>query len=290
MAQTLQNEYLRVSIREQGAELTSLFNYRTQTEHLWQANPDVWPWHAPNLFPVVGNQTNNQLLVEGQTYPINRHGFARNSLFVCTETSPESATFELRDSAQTRLQYPYAFIFEISYQLHGPAVTVTYRVKNPASQVLYMSVGAHPAFNVPFHAGEVYTDYYLEFDHDDTLETNLLGADGLLSGQKDRLSLTNRQLPLTPDLFKNDALILLSLASRQVTLGSRKNSHSVCLNFGPFPFLGLWAKPGAPFVCIEPWLGVADTTNDPRPIEAKQGIQPVRPEEMFSAAFSITLS
>ena len=294
MAYTIQNEHLRVSIREQGAELISLFNNHTQTEHLWQADPVVWPWHAPNLFPVVGNQTADQLLVGGQKYPIKRHGFARNSAFTCTANTLTEATFALRSSEDTMRQYPYEFVFEIGYAIHGPALTITYRVTNPGTEDLYMSVGAHPAFNVPFRsglaAGETYSNYYLEFDQDDALETTLLGADGLLSDKKVAIPLTNRQLSLTPDLFNNDALILLTLRSRQVTLRSRLNKQAVAVQFGPFPFLGLWAKPGAPFVCIEPWLGVADTANQPRPIEAKQGIQQVRAGETFSASFSITLS
>ena len=289
MTHTLQNQYLRVGIRDQGAELTSLFNRQTNTEHLWQADPNVWPWHAPNLFPVVGGQTNNEIVVNGQTYPMKRHGFARTSEFICTESSPEFASFELHSSEATKAIYPYDFMFEITYELNGPELTITYRVKNKGTDNMFMSVGAHPAFNVPFKPGEDYTDYYLEFERDGSLETSLLGADGLLNGEKQRISLDNRQLNLTPDLFNNDALVLLSLKSRQVTLKSHKNDQSIRIDFAVFPYLGIWAKPGAPFVCIEPWLGVADTSSKPRPIESKQGIHRIRAGNSFVAHFSITV-
>ncbi len=289
MAHTLQNEYLRVGIRNQGAELTSLFNRLTSTEHLWQADPAVWPWHAPNLFPVVGGQTNDQIVVNGQTYPMKRHGFARTSDFTCTASTPDTASFELHSSEATKAIYPYDFIFTISYQLIGPELTITYTVKNEGDEPMFMSVGAHPAFNVPFQSDEAYTDYYIEFESDDSLETSLLGPDGLLTGETQPVSLTNRQLNLTPDLFDNDALVLLGLTSRQVTLRSRRNNGSIRVTFADFPYLGLWAKPGAPFVCIEPWLGVADTSSKPASIDNKQGIQLISPKASFAAHFSITV-
>jgi galactose mutarotase-like enzyme len=290
MPYTLQNQYLRVGIREQGAELTSIFDLATQTEHLWQADPAVWPWHAPNLFPVVGGQTNDQLVVDGQTYPMKRHGFARNSQFTCTYADDTMVVLELRASEETRRQYPYEFVFGIAYTLDGRELEVKYRVKNTGPTNLFMSLGAHPAFNVPFLPGESYTDYYIEFEKDAVLETSLLAPNGLLSGEVQPVTLDNRRLNLTPTLFDNDALVLRSLNSRRVTLRSHKNPHSIQLDFAMFPYLGIWAKPGAPFVCIEPWLGVADTEGRPRSIEGKQGINRVRPKEGFVAHFTITVN
>lgn len=289
MTYTLQNQSLQVTIRDQGAELISLVNRQTNTEHLWQADPDVWPWHAPNLFPVVGGQANDKILVNGKTYPMKRHGFARTSKFSFTETGPDFVTLELHSSETTRAVYPYEFIFKITYTLNGPVLSVAYAITNRGTEVMFMSVGAHPAFNVPFNKGEAYTDYYLDFEDDEVLTPSLLGTDGLLNGETTRIELTNRQLPLTPDLFANDALVLLSLQSRRVTLRGRKNEQIIRLDFADFPYLGLWAKPGAPFVCIEPWLGVADTSSDPRLFAQKQGIQQVAPAKSFVATYSITV-
>jgi galactose mutarotase-like enzyme len=289
MSYILQNQFLRVGIRQQGAELTSLFDLTTQTEHLWQADPTVWPWHAPNLFPVVGGQTNDQIVVEGQTYPMKRHGFARNSHFTCTHADDTMAVLELRSSEETRKLYPYDFVFEITYTLDERELEVKYRVKNTGPTNLFMSFGAHPAFNVPFTPTETYSDYFIEFSADTSLETSLLASNGLLSGEVQRIALDGRRLHLTPTLFDNDALVLRSLASRRATLGSVKNPRRIQLDFALFPYLGIWAKPGAPFVCIEPWLGVADTEGRPRSIEGKQGINRVRPKEGFVAHFTITV-
>ena len=287
MKQILKNDHIRLVINHQGAEITSLVNLATQTEHLWQADPAVWSWHAPNLFPVVGGQINDQIVVEGQAYPMKRHGFARNTEFVNTECTPTYASFELRSSPETKAVYPYDFVFEISYALNGPRVIIEYTVRNTDDRAMFMSLGAHPAFNVPFASGEDYSDYYIEFEADDSLETSLLGADGLLSGKKGHIDLEERQLKLTPELFAADALVLLSLKSRKVSLCSRKNGHRITLEFSMFPYLGIWAKPGAPFVCIEPWLGVADTAGHAGPIEDKQGIHRIAPETSFIAHYCL---
>jgi galactose mutarotase-like enzyme len=83
----LENEFLSVGILNKGAELCSISNKINGLEYLWQAEPSVWAFHAPNLFPVVGNCINNQIQIDGIKYPMQRHGFARHSQFVLTESS-----------------------------------------------------------------------------------------------------------------------------------------------------------------------------------------------------------
>ncbi len=287
---TLQNEFLRVQIRPKGAELTSIYNLSSQIEHLWQADPAVWAWHAPNLFPVVGGCLNNQLLINGRPYPMERHGFARQSVFTEIESTQTRAVFSLQSTDVMREKYPFVFNFQLIYELNGPQVAVTYRVVNAGKDVMWFSVGAHPAFNVPFLPGETYEDYAIEFEQDEALETHLLGADGLFSGETQPVALQGRDLPLTKHLFDNDALVFKNLQSRRVVLKSNRNDHSITVTFRNFPYLGLWAKPGAPFVCIEPWLGCADSEGEPKPIDQKELIQHIEAGSVFEAGFSIDVA
>lgn len=286
---TLENDQLRVAIRPQGAELTSLFHKLTGIEHLWQADPSVWPWHGPNLFPVVGGCLNNQLLIAGQKYPMERHGFARRSTFETTESSTTHAVFSLRASDATRTVYPYEFLFQIIYELDGPRLTVTYRVVNEDERTVFFSVGAHPAFAVPFQAGEAYEDYCIEFEQDEPLETHRLSASGYFTGETEPVATEGRRLPLTKHLFDRDALVFKNLQSRRVTIRSDKREQAVAVEFREFPYLGLWAKPGASFVCIEPWLGCADSEGQPVPIEQKELIQHIEPGRVFDASFTVTV-
>ena len=287
---TLENAQLRVSIRPKGAELTSIFHKASGIEHLWQADPGVWGWHAPNLFPIVGGCLNNQLLIDGKTYPIDRHGFARQSLFETTESTATHAVFSLRSSEATRVHFPYEFEFQIIYELDGPTLTVTYRVVNEDEKTIFFSMGAHPAFAVPFQPGEIYEDYFVEFEKAEPLETHMLSAAGYFTGETKPVSTDANRLLLTKNLFDEDALVFKNLASRRVAIHSDKHSHAVTVDYPAFSYLGIWAKPGAPFVCLEPWLGCADSEGQPKPIQEKEAIQHVEQGHVFTASFTITIA
>ncbi len=285
----LTNDLLSIAIRPQGAELTSIFHKPTGTEHLWQGDPAVWGWHAPNLFPVVGGCLNNQILVDGVAYPMSRHGFARQSLFELVEQTGTRACFALTDSNETYKAFPYRFVFEVEYALNDSALSVTYRVRNTDDKPIFFSVGAHPAFNVPFGAGENYEDYWLEFEQDEPLTTHLLSKDGYFTGETQPIATEGSRLPLTKHLFDQDALVIKNLQSQAVTIRSKNHDRAVTVSFNGFPYLGVWAKPGAPFVCIEPWLGCADSVGGPVEFSCKELIQNVAVGDVFEATFRIAV-
>src|SRR4051812_19743084 len=174
----IENDLYKVAIRTQGAEMTSFYNKATNIEHLWQANENIWPWHAPTLFPIIGALNQGQLLVDGNTYPMERHGFNRKRELLLLESDAQSAKFSLPYCEKTLAIYPYKFDFQIHYDLIDTALRVTYKLINLDKKDIYFSVGGHPAFNVPFNKGENYEDYYLEFDVKEQLDTHLLSAEG----------------------------------------------------------------------------------------------------------------
>jgi galactose mutarotase-like enzyme len=287
---TLENEYLKVSIRSKGAELTSLYDKIANVEHLWQADPKVWAWHAPNLFPVIGECIDKQLRIEGKGFKMERHGFARQASFKLVNQTQTQATYSLESDNATLQIYPYHFEFVVSYQLINNRLTVTYRVVNNGNESMYFSVGGHPAFNLPFHAGESYQDYYLEFESDDKLDRHLLTEAGLFNGATEPVLLESGKLPLSKMLFEKDALVFKNLHSRKVSLKSSQHKSAVTIEYGPFNYLGIWAKPGADFLCIEPWLGCADTEGRRVDISHKEGIQRLEVGKTFDAAFSIEIN
>ncbi|MBD1392965.1 aldose 1-epimerase family protein [Mucilaginibacter glaciei] len=285
----LENEYLKVAIATKGAQLSSLYNKQTGIEQLWQANPDIWGYHAPNLFPIVGQLTNDELLVDGDTYPMKRHGFARQSEFILLESDDAHAGFSLPYCEKTLAVYPYKFDFQVLYTLIDNALRVTYKVINRDKKPVYFSVGGHPAFNVPFHPGENYEDYYIEFEVQEKLETHLLTADGTFNGETHPVPTPQKKLILTRDMFAADALVFKNLASRMVTIKCTKHEESLSVEFPHFNYLGLWAKPGADFVCIEPWLGCADSAGEKKEFPKKEAIQKVVTGHVFEASFFISI-
>lgn len=285
----IENEHLRVSIRQQGAELTSIYNKTTGLEQLWQADASVWAWHAPNLFPVVGGLVNDELLVQGKAFKLPRHGFARNSNFILDENSRMQATFSLPYSNKTLEVYPYKFDFQIMYTLIENALRVTYKVINLDDKTIYFSVGGHPAFNVPFHAGEQYEDYYLEFESDEPLFANVLSASGYFTGEREPVALEGKKLRLSAELFSRDALVFKNIKSKMVIIKCDKHDETLSVEYPHFEHLGIWAKPGAPFVCIEPWLGYADSEGGSADISKKEAIHALKHGHTFEAAYYISI-
>ena len=285
----LENEFLKIGVNAKGAQLSSFFNKATGVEQLWQASPDVWAYHAPNLFPIVGGLLNNELHVDGHTYTLNRHGFARTSEFIVLDSDATHASFSLPYCDNTLAVYPFKFDLQVLYTLIENALRVTYKVINRDLKPVYFSVGGHPAFNVPFNAGENYEDYYLEFETAENLHSHELNKDGLFNGNTHPVPAPDKKLHLTRDLFKDDALVFKNLQSRMVTIKSTKHDRSLSVEFPHFNYLGLWAKPGADFVCIEPWLGCADSAGEAKDISVKENIQKVVPGHVFEASFYISV-
>jgi galactose mutarotase-like enzyme len=285
----LENDFLKVEISTKGAQLSSLYNKAAQTEHMWQADASIWPWHAPNLFPVVGGLINDELLVDGKAYHVTRHGFARQSEFILLESDELHAVFSLPNSEHTLEVYPYRFDFQVIYTLIDNALRLTYKLINHDKQTIWFSVGGHPAFNVPFNKGESYEDYYLEFETDEKLETHLLSKEGFFNGEVHPVPTPKNRLYLTRTLFDADALVFKNLRSREVCIKSDKHDQSLSVEFPHFNYLGIWAKSGADFVCIEPWLGCADTEGKHVDISQKEAIQKLAPGHVFEAAFFVSI-
>ena len=284
---TLENDHLKVSISTKGAEITSIYNKVSKVEHLWQADPAVWPWHAPNLFPVVGGCKDNQIRVQGQSFPMNRHGFARNMEFNLLESSETYAQLSLGFSEETLKSYPYKFQFQLLYDLSDQELRITYKVINEDFQDIYFSVGAHPAFNVPFHPAENFEDYYIEFEKPESLENHLISSAGFFTGEKETVDTEERILPLTRSMFDRDALVFKTLESRTVRLKSRSRSQYIEVSYPHFNYLALWSKPGADFVCIEPWIGCADSEGAQLEIHEKEGMRKLEKGHVFEVDYII---
>ena len=286
---TLENDFLKVEMSAKGAQLTSIYNKESKTEHLWQANANIWGYHAPNLFPVIGGLIKDELLVGGKAYHMARHGFARVSEFVLLEGDESNIAFSLPYSHDTLTVYPFKFDFQVLYSLIENALRVTYKLVNLDDKTIYFSAGGHPAFNVPFYPGENFEDYYLEFEVEENLDRHLLSVKGYFSGETQHVPTPGKKLYLTKELFDQDALVFKDLKSRAVFLKSDKHNQSISVEFPHFNYLGLWSKGGGDFVCIEPWLGCADTEGKHVDISQKEQIQSLRPGHVFEAAFYISI-
>ncbi|WP_162427633.1 aldose 1-epimerase family protein [Pontibacter pudoricolor] len=286
----LQNENYKVGVESLGAELQHFIKLDEQLEFIWQADPNVWASHAPNLFPIVGELPDAMYTFQGNTYPMLRHGFARHKEFKLVDEHHDKLVFELTHDDETLAQYPFKFTLLVAYILEWNKLSVTYLVRCDDDHAMYFSVGGHPAFNVPFYPNENYTDYYLEFEQEETLSRYLLNEQGLQNGDTERVLEQERVLHLNHEFFEKDALVFKNLNSEKVALSSSTNPRSVEIEFQGFPYLGVWAKPGpSQYLCIEPWCGIAGRVGESGELQDKEGIQEVGPKQAFERTFTITI-
>lgn len=284
---SLSNSQLELKVKSFGAELCSVKSTADQLEYVWQGNPALWARHAPNLFPVVGKLRNGQYSYEGNQYTLPQHGFARDREFTCIEESTNRLSFELTANEETLRLFPFHFSLQISYVLRDDTISISYAVFNPGHKDLYMSLGAHPAFNCPLQAHETFEDYELQFNGMNLLTVNKL-HDGLIADETKVLHLSDHKLHLNTSLFEKDALVLKNAQIHEVRLSSTQTGRGVEMICEGWPYFGIWTKPGtAEFLCLEPWYGIADSDQASGALAEKEGIITVPSEQYFRAAYSL---
>ncbi|MCU0395236.1 MAG: aldose 1-epimerase family protein [Chitinophagaceae bacterium] len=282
----LENEHLKASFSAKGAELQALL-HSNGISYLWGGDARWWGKHSPVLFPVVGSLRNDSYRYQGKTYRLPRHGFARDREFTFESLSAAEGVFTLSSDEETLQVYPFPFILQLHYLLDQHTLFCTYRVLNTGTDTLYFSVGGHPAFAVPLEPGLAYQDYYLQFEREEPLLRYKL-QDGLISEVTERVEAPGGYLPLKPELFYEDAIVLKHLQSRLVSLRSERSEHGLNFDFGGFPYLGIWAARDAPFVCIEPWCGHADTVAHNQELTQKPGMESLEAGGRWERTWSMT--
>ncbi|WP_188050471.1 aldose 1-epimerase family protein [Flavobacterium sp. GP15] len=282
MTITITNSKLKAQIKTLGAELCSLKDNNAQ-EYMWEGDPAFWGKHSPILFPIVGTLKNDYYTINNKEYNMSRHGFAREMEFKILDQKENSVVLSLQSSEESLKVYPFLFELQIQYTLLEKNLIVDYTVFNNSSTSMPFSIGAHPAFALPNH----FENYSIEFEKQDTLQYYLL-ENNLISDRTKSLELQNKQIDLNYELFKNDALIFKNIQSKSLTIiDNKKPRLKVC--FQDFPDLGIWTKPNAPFICIEPWFGYSDTNKSSGKLDEKEGIQILNASETFKSKFSIQI-
>ncbi|QKD03891.1 aldose 1-epimerase family protein [Mesorhizobium loti] len=285
-SQTLHGDGISAVIVGQGAELVSLQDAQG-FEYLWQAGPE-WRRHSPVLFPIVGRLKGDQLRHRGKTYPMTQHGFARDKPFAWAERGPRSCTLVLTDDADTRAHYPCAFRFAVTYTLSRRQLGVALEVTNTGDEPLPASVGAHPAFNWPLLPELSKQAYRLTFANDEPAPIRRL-KDGLLLAETRPTPIEGRTLALSERLFDDDAVILDRPASTSVRYAADRGP-AIEMSWQGAEELGIWSKPGgAPFLCLEPWHGVASPADFDGEFTDKLGVMLIEPGAKRSLSYRISL-
>lgn len=284
---TIEDGGIEVTINSMGAAMTSL--RAGGFEYLWGGDPAVWSGQAPILFPIVGKLRGGAFLHGGRRYELAKHGFIRDSRLEVEPISRSSVRFFIEDSAATRAAYPFRFRFEATYAIAAGAVRIAFQVTNRGEEPMPFSVGAHPAFACNWPGTSSISDYRLRFESSGSRSHLLMGAEGI-SREHHKLLNGTDLLALDERTFDRDALIFDGLVSRVVTLFAEGSDRRVRVEFPGFTHLGLWSKPGARFVCIEPWFGLDDFEDSSGILLEKEGIQVLPPKATFTCEHRIVPS
>jgi len=289
MVHSIENESLKINIAEKGAELQNIINKKNSLEYLWQGDPQHWERRAPVLFPVVGRLKGNQYTLNGKTYEMGQHGFARNKDFKVISKNEDAVRFRMDMDDAVKSNYPFDFGLYINYQIVGNQVINEYQVINNGDKPMYFSIGGHPAFKCPLRAEENRYDYHLAFNKRENTDTHVI-EEGLFTGEKVHILEDSYSIPIADDLFDNDALIFKDLESTKVSIVDPNWDKTVEMDFTGFPYLGIWSKSRkSPFVCLEPWYGIADRRDHDQDITKKEGIQVLEGNSSFKCHFTISI-
>ena len=287
----LENDKLRIAVKKTGAELCEISAIKTGKQFMWDGNPVVWNGFSPILFPIVGALKNDKFIHSSKTYTMPKHGFTRrNSNIELVNQTDCCLTFKLVYDDELLKIYPFRFEFLVTFTLVDDTINVDHTVKNIDSMPLYFSLGGHPAFKCPVYENENYNHYSLVFDYIENSETHLINLKtGLQTNETESVFNNSNSIQLHHNLFDKDALIFKDLKSKKVSLKSKNHGTILSVSFNDFQYLGIWAKPNTDYVCIEPWMGIADKEDTNQELTEKEGIIKLNVNAEFNASYSIEI-
>lgn len=278
---TISNSTISASIDSLGAEIIRL--EKDNQNYIWTVDETYWNKTSPILFPIVGRLKNDIYSYNSKSYELHRHGFARNFEFKILNQTENSVVFILESNSETLKNYPFEFELHLEYLVEGNDLKMKYTVQNKSQVTMPFSIGAHPAFAID----GVITDYSLDFNENEEFISYELENEQFNNSFK-KIPSKNRKINLDYSLFEKDAIVFKNLKSNKITV-SKNNQPHLSVEFEGFPYLGIWTKPNAPFLCIEPWCGLADNINHNGNILEKEGINYIVPNENFIRKITINL-
>lgn len=277
----IKNKHLKVGASTLGSELMYITT-REGTEFLWNGDNSVWSFRAPVLFPICGGLKEGKYSHNGNFYSLSKHGFALYSEFEPNKLNDTAMEFVLYSSEETKKIYPFDFCFKVRYELLENKLKIYNEVKNLSEGEMYFSVGAHEGYICP----EGIENYQLIFEEKETLDSFALDGD-ILTNKAVRVIENEKSLPLKYDYFAVDALVFKNVDFDKVTLAKLDGSKVLSVEFDKAEYFLLWTKPGAKYICLEPWCGVQDIEGSTFPIKDKEGIVTLEKDGVFTFTHTI---
>ena len=286
------NNIITIEVAEHGAEMQSLT--KGGREYLWTGDERFWNRQAPILFPSVGKPYNNEVQVDGVSYPLYQHGYARDSQFaVLVSDNDHELRMRMLENESSR-NYPYRLGLEVCYRLEGSVVEAVWTVENLDNKEAYFQIGGHPGFLLPDYDPESMVNGYIRlYNKEGKLVAPTLTSDvddGCRVPRSSKVMLL-QETPLMPETFSHDALIIEEGQVTKVELWGRHCNPVLNVDCPQADAYGIWAphKEGCPFVCLEPWCGICDSKGFSDDISKRQYIHRLAPSETYTFTYTIEI-
>lgn len=286
--QYLENDKLKIQVKELGAELCSIYSKTLDKEFMWQPGLEIWDHSSLILFPNPGRISRDRTIIGGKEYPATMHGFAWRRQFTVIENTGDMLVMELHSDEATRQSFPYEFTLRISFVLNDDKMIQKMDVVNKDEKTMYFCLGAHPGFYFPIILGETGDDYIIRFDREQNI-SRLLTQRGtmLLTGERVPYLTGCKDIQLSENYFDLGSHLLEGVDADTVTLLSKKSGHFVEMGIVGFPYMCLWGNAYKnAMICIEPWCGTSDMMNTDHVWETKLGIEHADAKTTFSRELS----
>jgi len=287
----LNNKILEVHLSNKGAEIHKIIGLQDQINYMWKRDSSLWANSAPILFPIVGAVINNQYRIDGKTYSLTQHGFARHTEFNISQVNDSKVIFSLESNDEILQKYPYRFKLEVTYTLVNHQLICDCVVKNVDNKPIYFQIGGHPAFACPLMENESSNDYYIEFEKNESLYQKIIDVEANAMSKDVRLLFDNeKRFFIRQELFNQDAIVVKNFRSRYVALKSINHEKSITFYMKNFNHLGLWAsKHVGGLLAIEPWVGHNDYVGFTGDFKEKEGVVELAIDEIFNCQFAIEI-
>ena len=280
---------LIIESSKHGAELTSI--KLDGIERLHQGNSILdengkpyWGRHAPILFPIVGKLKDNRTEINGKYYEMTQHGFARDMEFEEIKKNETNHKYILKSNSETLKKFPFEFELYVEYQINENELITKYTVINKGENQMLFGLGGHPAFICDYST----ENYELEFEKQENKITFYKLQEGLIKNEPINSIIENNRIKLTKNIFEEDAIIMKNINSNKVILKDIKNNKKLLeFDFTGYPYLAIWSKKGAPFVCIEPWQNHTDNVNSNGRFCEKENILKLKSNEKFECSYKV---
>lgn len=280
------------TINTLGAELKSFIS--GGCDYIWNSDPKYWTGSSPFLFPIASNVRDHHVLIDGKSYYLLPHGFAKNNEWTLKEQTETTAAFTFSQTEETLEHYPFAFTMEATYAIREDGLRMTMVIRNDSQGQMPYCFGTHPAFRVPFQNSpeSAFTDYSIHFEKPEENSCPIYdNAHGQIDVSNRESFLSDPQtLPLRyEDYDRVDTIIFDHLNSAWTELRDNRTGRSLRLSFDHFDYIAFWT-PHAPFICIEPWQGLSVCSDEGDDFRKKRGVKTLSPGESDTYTLDIAIN